>query len=140
MEFLFYCFVHYLDFESVLIVVIGWKKNVLKIFDMIYHSISGNIVLRCKARIFFFSCSELYSSLIEANRIDDSAKRLFKIKCLIHHLPMHNFETLHFLACHLSKVASVGDINMVCSSFENFHLWNFTTHLFMLLSFCCLGR
>ncbi|KAL3831347.1 hypothetical protein ACJMK2_023105 [Sinanodonta woodiana] len=54
---------------------------------------------------------ELYQSFIDANRIQDTERRMLKIKRLLHELPEHNFETFRILAKHLNKVAQYGDVN-----------------------------
>ncbi|XP_069677566.1 uncharacterized protein RhoGAP19D isoform X4 [Periplaneta americana] len=48
--------------------------------------------------------SELYPAFIEADKIEDSGKRILTIKKLLHELPDHHFETLKFLLLHLKKV------------------------------------
>ncbi|KAK3588177.1 hypothetical protein CHS0354_012242 [Potamilus streckersoni] len=54
---------------------------------------------------------ELYQSFIDANRMQDTERRMLKIKRLLHELPEHNFETFRILAKHLNKVAQYGDVN-----------------------------
>ena len=54
-----------------------------------------------------------YDMIIAANRIENPEKRMLKVKKVLHELPDHNFETFRFLAQHLSRVASKGDINKV---------------------------
>lgn len=56
---------------------------------------------------------DLYESVIDANRVENSTKRMLKLKKLLHELPEHNFETFHFLAQHLSRVASHEEVNKV---------------------------
>jgi len=51
-------------------------------------------------------CPELYECAIAANRTENSERRMLKLKKLLHELPEHNFETFHFLAQHLNKVAT----------------------------------
>lgn len=54
---------------------------------------------------------ELYEAVITANRIENSERRMLKLKKLIHDLPEHNFETLRFLAQHLNRVTSHEEVN-----------------------------
>jgi len=55
--------------------------------------------------------AELYSSLIEASKMEPDALRLNAIKRLIDELPEPHYSTLRFLICHLSKVAKKSSIN-----------------------------
>lgn len=43
-------------------------------------------------------------------------KKMLKLKKLLHDLPEHNFETFHFLAMHLGRVANREDLNKVVYS------------------------
>jgi hypothetical protein len=58
--------------------------------------------------------ADLYEDVIAANRIENSERRMLKLKKLLHELPEHNFETFRFLAQHLNKVASREEHNKVC--------------------------
>nr|CAD7261965.1 unnamed protein product [Timema shepardi] len=55
--------------------------------------------------------TELYPHFIEADKIDDSNRRLVTIKKLVHELPDHHFETLKFLLFHLKRVVDHCDKN-----------------------------
>jgi len=55
--------------------------------------------------------SELYPHFIEADKIEDPAKRVVAIKKLLHELPDHHFETLKFLLLHLKKVVEHSTAN-----------------------------
>ena len=57
--------------------------------------------------------SELYEPMIAANRVENSEKRMLKMKKIIHELPEHNFETFRFLAQHLDRVTQNADVNKV---------------------------
>jgi len=66
----------------------------------------------------FIDCllfTDLYQPFIDANRLDDSERRMLKLKRLIHKLNEYHFETFKHLAKHLNKVALYGDINRVCN-------------------------
>ena len=56
---------------------------------------------------------DLYEDVIAANRIENSERRMLKLKKLLHELPEHNFETFRFLAMHLNKIASREEHNKV---------------------------
>lgn len=56
---------------------------------------------------------DLYDMFIGANRHDNPEKRMLRLKKLLHELPDHNFETFHYLATHLNKIASYGAVNKV---------------------------
>lgn len=55
--------------------------------------------------------AELYSSLIEASKMEPDAVRLNAIKRLTDELPEPHYSTLRFLICHLTKVAKKSSIN-----------------------------
>lgn len=62
---------------------------------------------------------ELYDAVIDAIRLDNSTRRMLKLKKLLHELPEQNFETFHFLAQHLSRVASQEEVNKVGWRFDS---------------------
>ncbi|XP_068082173.1 rho GTPase-activating protein 21 [Anabrus simplex] len=55
--------------------------------------------------------SELYSNFIEADKIEDSNKRMAAIKKLVHSLPDWHFETLKYLLFHLKRVVEHSERN-----------------------------
>ncbi|CAG2053553.1 unnamed protein product [Timema podura] len=55
--------------------------------------------------------TDLYPHFIEADKIEDSNRRLVTIKKLVHELPDHHFETLKFLLFHLKRVVDHCDKN-----------------------------
>jgi len=60
--------------------------------------------------------TELYECVIAVNRMENSERRMLKLKKLLHELPEHNFETFRFLAQHLNKVATREEQNKVGAS------------------------
>jgi len=91
-----------------------------KILWKLLISISGCFRLKNKVHrnalkdiLYFVLLTELYESVIVSNRIENSERRMLKLKKLIHELPEHNYETLRHLAEHLANVAAKEKINKV---------------------------
>uniref|UniRef100_T1J8D5 Rho GTPase-activating protein 21 n=1 Tax=Strigamia maritima TaxID=126957 RepID=T1J8D5_STRMM len=55
--------------------------------------------------------SELYPLFIEANKLENTTKKLLSLKKLLHELPDHHYETLKYLIRHLQKIVLHSNIN-----------------------------
>lgn len=56
--------------------------------------------------------------MINANRLENPEKRMLHIKKILHDLPDHNFETFQYIANHLKRIATKGDLNKVWGKTE----------------------